>query len=113
MRSASLPAGLYVTVWLWCSPVLADSPRTDVEATGRADPRLVPFGRLMREFLREHELPGAALAVAHKGKLVYARGFGYSDRDAGELVGPRALFRIASISKPLTALAVLQLVERG
>jgi N-acyl-D-amino-acid deacylase len=84
-----------------------------VEATGRADPRLVSFDRLMGEFLREHELPGAALAVAHKGKLVYARGFGHADRDAGELVGPRALFRIASISKPLTAVAVLQLMERG
>jgi N-acyl-D-amino-acid deacylase len=67
----------------------------------------------MTDFLREHELPGAALAVARNGRLVYARGFGYADRSAKEVVRPEALFRIASISKPITAVAILQLVERG
>jgi N-acyl-D-amino-acid deacylase len=67
----------------------------------------------MTSFLREQELPGAALAVARDSRLIYSRGFGYADRAAEELVRPGALFRIASISKPLTAVAVLQLVERG
>jgi len=51
--------------------------------------------------------------VTRNGRLVYARGFGYADRDAREPVEPTALFRIASISKPVTAVAILQLVEQG
>jgi N-acyl-D-amino-acid deacylase len=84
-----------------------------VEATGRVDRRLASFDRLMTDFLNEHELPGAALAVSRNGRLVYSRGFGHADREAKQAVQPEALFRIASISKPLTAVAVLQLAERG
>jgi CubicO group peptidase (beta-lactamase class C family) len=113
LRSASFLCAFCVGSCLWCTLVRADSPQSAVETTGRADPRLASFDRLMRDFLREHELPGAALAVAREGKLVYARGFGQADRATGEPVQPRSLFRIASISKPLTAAAVLQLVERG
>ena len=67
----------------------------------------------MQSFLREQEKPpGAALAVARHGRLVYARGFGLADREGTEPVEPRSLFRIASISKPITATAIMQLVER-
>jgi len=44
---------------------------------------------------------------------VYARGFGYANRERREPVQPDSLFRIASISKPLTAVATLQLIEQG
>jgi N-acyl-D-amino-acid deacylase len=81
--------------------------------TGRADPRLASFDRLMTRFMRKHRIPGAALAVAHNGRMVYARGFGFADRDDKQPVQPDSLFRIASVSKPLTAVAVLQLIERG
>lgn len=54
--------------------------------------------------MREHRVPGAALAIAHKGRLVHARGFGVDDG---------AQLRVASLSKPITAAAVLQLAERG
>jgi CubicO group peptidase (beta-lactamase class C family) len=53
------------------------------------------------------------LAVARNGRIVYTRGYGYADRDKKEPVEPNALFRIASISKPFTAVAVLQLVQSG
>jgi len=84
-----------------------------VVATGLADPRLASFDRLMTSFLAENHMPGAALAVSKNGRLVYARGFGLSDPEAGTPVQPDSLFRIASLSKPITAAAVLQLVERG
>ena len=44
--------------------------------TGRSDKRLVVLERLRTGFLERHKLPGAALAVARHGRLVYARGFG-------------------------------------
>jgi N-acyl-D-amino-acid deacylase len=85
----------------------------ELPTTGAADPKLAPFDRLMTAFLKGHAVPGGALAVARRGKLVYSRGFGYADADKKLAVEPAALFRIASISKPLTAVAVLQLVDRG
>ncbi len=72
-----------------------------------------PFDKLMTTFVADNKVPGAALAVTRHGKLVYARGFGFADVEKQEAVPPAALFRIASVSKPLTAVAVLQLVERG
>jgi N-acyl-D-amino-acid deacylase len=66
----------------------------------------------MTKFVEEHEVPGAALAVVRHGKLAYARGFGLADKEKKLPVKPDALFRIASISKPFTAVAVLQLAER-
>ncbi len=51
--------------------------------------------------------------MARNGHLVYARGFGLGDVEAKTPVQPDSLFRIASISKPITAAAIMQLVERG
>jgi N-acyl-D-amino-acid deacylase len=85
----------------------------DVPASGTTNAALASLDRMMVDFVRKHEIPGAALAVAKHGRFIYARGFGHADRDAGTLVRPDSLFRIASISKPITAAAVLKLVERG
>jgi N-acyl-D-amino-acid deacylase len=95
------------------SAVFAQPSTAKVPTTGRASPYLASFDRLLVGFLHERELPGAALAVARYGRLVYARGYGYADQETKEPVLPNSLFRIASVSKPLTAVAVLQLVERG
>src|SRR5215469_16545119 len=74
--------------------------------SGRANAALKPFDELMTTFVERNKVPGAALAVTHHSQLVYARGFGYAD-GVKEHVQPTSLFRIASVSKPLTAVAVL------
>jgi len=79
--------------------------------TGKSFPALASFNRLMRDFVRDNKMPGATLAVAKDGRLVYARGFGYADEMLKQPVQPDSLFRIASISKPLTAIAIIQLAE--
>jgi N-acyl-D-amino-acid deacylase len=84
----------------------------DLAVTGRFDPRLKPFDDLMTAFVKEHQVPGAALAISYHGRLVYARGFGYADVERKAPVLPGSRFRIASVSKPLTAVAILQLVGR-
>lgn len=57
--------------------------------------------------------PGAQLAITRNGRLVLARGYGYADREAQIPVQPDALFRVASLTKLLTAVATLTLVEQG
>ena len=58
-------------------------------------------------------IPGLALAVAIDGKIIYSEGFGYADLEQRVPVWPTTKFRIGSISKPLTATALMQLVEAG
>jgi CubicO group peptidase (beta-lactamase class C family) len=85
--------------------------RNAVPATGVENNLTSPIDDLMVKFLSEHTVPGAAIAVGIRGKLVYARGFGYANQQTKEQVQPNSLFRIASLSKPITAVAILKLWE--
>ncbi len=67
----------------------------------------------MQNFLKQHRVPGAAVAVTHNGKMIYAKGFGNANIADREKVTSKSLFRIASLSKPITAVAVLKLAEEG
>lgn len=81
--------------------------------TGFAAEGLSPFDELMVSFIQEKKAPGAALAVTKDGRLLLARGYGWSDPETEEPIEPESTFRIASLSKPITALAILRLVDHG
>lgn len=83
-----------------------------VPRTGETSPQLRPLDELMASFVKQHDVPGASLAVMKGAKLVYARGFGLADTETKRGVQPNSLFRIASVSKPLTAVAILQLWQK-
>ena len=63
--------------------------------------------------MRTYDLPSGALAVAKDGRLVYARAFGARDLAGKVAATPNDRFRIASSSKPFTAVAIMQLIEAG
>lgn len=67
----------------------------------------------MLALLAERQLVGGAIAVMVDGRLVYARGYGWADRDARRVVDPSTIFRLYSISKTITAMAVLRAIEDG
>lgn len=90
-----------------------DTLKSELPVTGKSSPELVAFDKLMRNFVSKNGIPGASLAIVKDGRLVYARGFGYADREKKEPVQPNSLFRIASISKPITATAIFRLVDEG
>jgi N-acyl-D-amino-acid deacylase len=71
------------------------------------------YDKAVTDFMRKYALPGGAVAVLRDGKLIYARGFGYAEVESKTPVQPDALFRIASVSKPITSAAVMKLVEEG
>ena len=64
-------------------------------------------------FMKSWDLKGASVAVAREGKLIYARGFGYASLADSVPTEPYNRFRIASISKLVTAIAILKLQEEG
>jgi CubicO group peptidase (beta-lactamase class C family) len=71
------------------------------------------MNRVADEFMATYAVPGLSVAIAWKGTLQYEQGFGVADRERGERVTGAHLFRIASASKPITSVAVFDLIERG
>jgi CubicO group peptidase (beta-lactamase class C family) len=62
-----------------------------------------------RAYMRANDMPGLSIAVMRNDKLVYAAGFGVADKDSGMPVSPVHRFRIASVSKPITHVAIVNL----
>ena len=88
-------------------------PPLDVPLSGSAVPGLGAFEGTVAALMQKYKLPGGAIAIVRNGKLMYARGFGYADVENKKPVQPDALFRIASVSKPITSAAIMKLVEEG
>ena len=69
--------------------------------------------QIINEFLNTKDLPGISVSVMKEGKMVYSKGFGYADVDSKTLIMPsKTKFRIGSVSKTLTASALMILVEK-
>lgn len=86
---------------------------SDFPITGKTGPKLEEFDDLVKMIMDRHGIPGGALAIAKNGRLVYAKGFGWADLAAHLKVDPQTMFSLASLSKPITALAILLLIEQG
>ncbi|MFW5916465.1 MAG: serine hydrolase domain-containing protein [Bacteroidota bacterium] len=67
----------------------------------------------IRDFLERWNIVGASVAISKDERLIYAKGFGFADRENKEAVQPKHLFRVASVSKLITATAVMRLKEEG
>jgi CubicO group peptidase (beta-lactamase class C family) len=74
-------------------------------------PGLEPYDAFMVALIRKWNVAGAGLAVARKDKLLLVRGYGLANKEKSAAVEPTSLFRLASLSKTVTAVAVLQLVQ--
>ncbi len=69
--------------------------------------------RQFENFLEKWAMTGMSVAIIKDERLVYAHGFGYSDRENKIKMTPGNIFRVASVSKMLTAVAIIKLVENG
>ncbi|MCU0450138.1 MAG: beta-lactamase family protein [Bernardetiaceae bacterium] len=67
----------------------------------------------INSFMTTYNITGASLAVTKNGKLVYIKGYGLADRSTNEAVTPAHRFRLASLSKTYTGVAILKLVQEG
>ncbi|MFI7441691.1 serine hydrolase domain-containing protein [Nonomuraea indica] len=93
-------------------------PRTSsaatVQTSGVAPAALAGFDRVMKTYVAERDISCAQLAISKNGRLVLARGYRYSsDGRAVPTVSPTSLFRLASLSKHITAAAVIRLAQDG
>jgi len=86
--------------------LLLDNQNSNFEGTDNIDSQVDAF-------IKRWKIEGASLAVTKDERLVYAKGFGTANKETGEEVKPGHLFRIASVSKLITAVAVMKLYEEG
>ena len=76
-------------------------------------PPLDQFDDAMRAVIERQQVPGGSLSIAKDGRLVYARGFGLASVEGRVPVRPTTMFALASVSKSITAVAALKLVDEG
>ncbi|TKK87987.1 beta-lactamase family protein [Herbidospora galbida] len=106
--TAVLPAAVSGALPAWAGSAPA------VEVSGVAPAALAGFDRVLKTYITERDISCAQLAIVKNGKLVLARGYRYSsDGRAVPAVSPTSLFRIASLSKHITAAAIMRLVQDG
>lgn len=81
--------------------------------TGINVPEMTHCDTQMENFLDSFGIPGATIAVSVNGRMVYSRAFGNADIASTEATQPYHMFRIASLSKPITAIGIMKMVDDG
>jgi CubicO group peptidase (beta-lactamase class C family) len=80
--------------------------------TGPEVPELSVFDEIMKDFMVSRKVSAGSLAITYKSRLVFARGYTWSKADS-PATEPTSLFRIASLSKPITSVGIFKLVEEN
>jgi CubicO group peptidase (beta-lactamase class C family) len=93
--------------------LFAHEPQIRSDQTGLDTEKLKAAGRLFQEAVDRKQIAGAVLLVAQKGEIVYLEAVGKQDVDAGTPMTSQSMFRIASMTKPITSVAIMILAERG
>jgi CubicO group peptidase (beta-lactamase class C family) len=88
-------------------------PRAVPESVGLDSARLRAATAFLNEFAADRKIAGAVAAVARRGKLAYLEAVGFQNLDTRAPMTERTLFRIYSMTKPVTAVAVMMLHEQG
>lgn len=91
----------------------APLPEAKPEDVGLSSQRLERVSALIQQAVDSGEIPGAVMMIARKGKLVYQRAFGLQDPARNVPMKTDAIFRIFSMTKPVTSVAAMMLVEEG
>lgn len=91
----------------------AELPAAAPQTQGMSAERLARIGPWFQAEVEAGRIPGAVLLVARHGRVVYQEAVGFRDRDGQVPMGKDAVFRIASMSKPFTSVAIMMLVEEG
>ncbi|KAN0082167.1 Beta-lactamase/transpeptidase-like protein [Elaphomyces granulatus] len=85
---------------LWVNPVMNGSD-------------LDTINNNIQSYMDQNSVPGLSLAITQDDRLVFAKGFGFADKASSTIVTPKSMFRIMSISKSLTATAIMLLRAQG
>jgi CubicO group peptidase (beta-lactamase class C family) len=108
-----------VTSWLITVSVAAaiaagqDLPSAKPEAVGLSSERLNRIGAAVQRSIDEKRIAGAVTLVARRGRVAWLKAQGMRDRESGKPMETDSIFRICSMTKPITSLAAMMLYEEG
>ena len=90
-----------------------DTPKSNDIKEGMSIQRLSRIDNMLNKAIDSKEIPGAVALVKRNGKTVYQKSFGIANPDNNRVISENDIFRIASMTKAITSLAVLMLWEEG
>ena len=88
-------------------------PTAKPESVGVSSERLERIGAAVQRSIDEKRIAGAVTLVARRGRVVWFKPQGMMDREASKAMRPDTMFRICSMTKPITSVAVMMLYEEG
>jgi len=91
----------------------AELPAAKPESVGLSSERLERIATAVQRSVDDKRIAGAVTLVARRGQIAWLKAQGMMDREAGQPMRTDAIFRICSMTKPITSLAVMMLYEEG
>ena len=105
---------LVLAVMLVVAPASAkEMSSTKPERQGFSSERLEKLTQLMNAKVEDGTMVGGMGMIARNGKIIYSQTYGQADREAGKAMTDDAIYRIYSMSKPITGVALMMLYEEG
>ena len=98
---------------LTAAAMAQDIPSAKPESVGLSSERLDRIGMLVQHSIDDKQIAGAVTMVVRHGRVAWYKAQGMMDREAGKAMRPDAMFRICSMTKPITSVAVMMLYEEG
>ena len=111
-RKTNIPTFLLMLV-MAAAAVAQDLPTAKPEAVGLSSERLERIGKVVQRDIDDKRIAGAVTLVIRRGHVTWFEAQGAMDREANKAMRPDAMFRICSMSKPITSVAVMMLYEEG
>lgn len=93
--------------------VLSQTPMVSPESVGVSSQRLTLVDSMLQQHVHDGRVPGLVAGVSRHGKLVFLKSYGWQDIENKLPMQEDSIFQIRSMSKPITAVAVLQLIDQG
>jgi CubicO group peptidase (beta-lactamase class C family) len=113
LKRKKISVALFLVFLLACSTFGQEAKLSRPEDAGFSSERLNRLTSFFQGEVIRGAIPGAVLVVGRNGKIVYRQAVGYQDREKKTAMQADAMFRIFSMSKPVTTVAVMMLAEEG
>ena len=113
MRKTALLAAITLALLTGPAGAQAPLPSARPEQVGLSTERLGQLGQVLRQEIAKGKIPGAVALVARKGRIAYHEAFGARDPATRAPMTRDAIFRISSMTKPVTSVAIMMLQEEG
>ena len=113
MRRRSIVSGLVLVLLTAASASASGLPAVNPEQVGLSSERLQRIGNALAADVERGRIAGAVVLVARKGRLAYVTAVGFRDKSVAAPMTPDAIFRLASMTKPIVTVAAMSLYEEG